>query len=261
MNTGIVLLYATEPLQGDLARAEELAEAYEVHIVIDKIEEDALASLQADHPLISLHTLHWQVSVAFGYWDLAYLDRGNIHAQLDRNPCAWDKALCLNYLEAWSRRLSHIWFLEEDVAIVGGVKTLLNMDVKYADADLVVQQHATPADDPHWGWWKTCATDMHTGNLAHSLVAATRLSSKMLHHVCQFVRKHHKLTLHECLFSSLALQNSMQIATAEELEHIRWHTNVTLEELQATTAARLLHPAKDEAVRESAWAQQTMNSF
>lgn len=120
-------------------------------------------------------------------------------------------------ITAWSRAFAHIaatsnladgfWFVEDDVA---GDQASFRELVKLTTderPDLAVPCIWSKDYDPEWPWWWQ-AEGYFTMPLA-AFQPLCRVSARLIECVLDFQKAHGKLTFHEILFASLALENRM----------------------------------------------------
>jgi hypothetical protein len=156
---------------------------------------------------------------------------------------AWDKALCFfNFpsqaTENWSSpslrsgeslnsstlhseeglKYDYIWFFEDDV-FFHNLDAILNIDAKYPTSDFLSAFHEINADGNiynGWNHWCNVVNKIKTP-WAHSLVSASRLSSRLMEKIDEYVKNNNSLMFIEALFSTLSLHNGFKVDNPEEL--------------------------------------------
>ena len=116
-----------------------------------------------------------------------------------------------------TRKYDYIWFLEDDI-FVFNEKVLINIDEKYPSSDLLSAfNEINEKGDINHGWnhWINVIHRIGTP-WAHSLISASRLSSKLLDRIDEYV-KDRPLLFIEALFNTLALHNNYKVDNPVEL--------------------------------------------
>lgn len=156
---------------------------------------------------------------------------------------AWDRALYY-FNKKNTIEYEHIWFMEDDVFFMSE-QTLLDMDTKYPESDLLCAFHEiNERGDIYHGWnhWVNVIHRIGTP-WAHSVIAISRLSQRLLDRVDNYVRDRPLLFI-EALFNTLALQNEYQVDNPEELKdtvtfYEKWDFNTGF------SHNRVYHPIKN----------------
>ena len=152
---------------------------------------------------------------------------------------AWDRALY--YFNRVNTQYSHVWFLEDDVFIMSE-KVITNIDEKYPESDLLTAFHEINENgDVHNGWnhWVNVIHRIGTP-WAHSLVAASRLSRRLLKEVDLYLRDRHLMFI-EALFNTLALHRGFKVDNPIEMSSITYDTKWDKDYIDI---AKIYHPMK-----------------
>lgn len=155
---------------------------------------------------------------------------------------AWDKALY--YFTCCEKNYEHIWFFEDDVFFYN-LDTILNIDTKYPNSDLLSAFHeVNETGNIYNGWNHWCNV---TGRIrtpwAHSLISASRLSRRLMEKVDEYVKNNNSLMFIEALFSTLALHNNYIVDNPIELaSSITYDKKWTMEEMK--DKSKIYHPLK-----------------
>ena len=148
-----------------------------------------------------------------------------------------DKALyyfCKNNIN-----YDYIWFVEEDV-FIPNEKTILNIDEKYPTGDLLCKVNNIKTNNDKWEHWSAVFEKCNIGPpYSHSMISAIRCSKKMIQIIGEHANKYKTLFVDEALFTTLAMQNNLDIKTISELSTIEYRK--TFNEFLITN---LYHPVK-----------------
>ena len=164
-----------------------------------------------------------------------------------KDVVAWDKALFfLNKL--CEKKYNHVWFIEEDVLFFVE-NTILKIDVKYPNSDLLTPFHEINETGNIYQGWNHWVNVLHRIGTpwARSLVAASRLSGRLLEKIDDYLHDRHLMII-ESLFNTLALHHKYLIDTPTELATItydkKWDPNDMNDPLQ------FYHPLKQTSQHE-----------
>ena len=153
-------------------------------------------------------------------------------------PTAWDKALRF-FCE--HTEYSHVWFVEEDV-FVPTATTLSALDAKYGSADLLAESNkVNRVGDMDWFWPRIQRDSDLPLPWAAGMVCAVRLSRALLAEIDAYRLRYKKLFFIEGLFHTLALQKSLAVVCAPELQ-IFYKRSWRQSEIKRDS---VYHPVKD----------------
>ena len=210
------------------------------------------------------------VCVEQGFYDL------NPAILKDSKCSAWDKAV---YFFSRSKTCyDHVWFIEDDV-FIPAPESLVNIDARYGDADIISANNIvnSTGELKSWWWWQLVPENVFPLPWGRSMVCVVRMSKATLLAVGEtlhqrrsemhgnWLRKlfsgllkhlpvrttdyaivrylqYQKYPFIEYLFHTVALQHHLQIVAAEELSGIVWRKDWTVAEMNQQG---LYHPVKD----------------
>jgi hypothetical protein len=137
-----------------------------------------------------------------------------------------------------------IWFIEEDV-FVPDKHTIMNIDNKYQNIDLLCSSHkvcSSETDLDMWNNWPYVFSKKIEFPVAHSMICAVRVSKKLMKHIDDFVIKEKRLLYGEVLFNKMAIDNNLSVTTPTELSSIVYRYAWTKEDINKEN---LYHPIKN----------------
>ena len=166
------------------------------------------------------------------------------------------------------RAYDQVWLIEDDV-FVPAVDTLVHIDRRYPDADLLSASNlVNPCGELRsWYWWRHVPATVFQPPWAKSMMCAVRFSRQLLdatatamlqqseslhagrlrlrlHARYPFVYRRRALPFIEYFFHTLALHQGLSVVAAEELGGIVWRHEWTAEEIGENG---LFHPVKQPA--------------
>lgn len=158
---------------------------------------------------------------------------------LQKNPNSWDKMF---YLFLKETDYDFVWVFEDDV-FIPSVDTIVNLNEKYKDCDLVVPNNFKKTDsikDWHWSY----LLDKYEPPFYHSMVCAFGMSRKMMNCLRDFVNKNNTLYYHEVMLNTIAMQNNLKLVDAFELKSVVWQGHWGIDEF-LLLPNNVFHPVKD----------------
>lgn len=158
---------------------------------------------------------------------------------LQKNPNAWDKMF---YYTLNETDYDFVWVFEDDV-FIPSVDTIVNLNEKYKDCDLVVPNNFKKTDnikDWHWSY----LLDKYEPPFYHSMVCAFGMSRKMMNCLRDFVNKNNTLYYHEVMLNTIAMQNNLKLVDAFELKSVVWQGHWGIDEF-LLLPNNVFHPVKD----------------
>ena len=163
-----------------------------------------------------------------------------------------DKALYYFYHNLPKNK--YVWFIEEDV-FIPQINTLINIDNKYPQTDLLCKQNLIYNNiqdtiKPKWYHWQHVFNDSNLNfPYGRSMICAIRCSYNLIQLIGKHAEKYGKLYVDESIFNTIALQNNLSIITPKELQNILFRKKVKgrngdwdISEIKPT---HLYHPFKD----------------
>jgi hypothetical protein len=153
---------------------------------------------------------------------------------------AWDRALY--YFNRVNTDYENIWFTEDDVFFHSHT-IFKTIDDKYPSSDLLCAFHEiNPTGDIHAGWnhWINVIHRIGTP-WAHSLIAVSRLSRRLLQRVDDYLSDRHLMFI-EALFNTLCLHHNYVVDNPTEMTTtIHYDTKWDIDNIDFT---KLYHPIK-----------------
>lgn len=158
---------------------------------------------------------------------------------LQKNPNAWDKMF---YYTLKETDYDFVWVFEDDV-FIPSVDTIVNLNEKYKDCDLVVPNNFKKTNnikDWHWSY----LLDKYEPPFYHSMVCAFGMSRKMMDCLRAFVDKNKTLYYHEIMLNTIAMQNNLKVIDAFELKSVVWQGKWDIDEF-LLLPNNVFHPVKN----------------
>lgn len=165
---------------------------------------------------------------------LGYIKVGSLTRKL---ITGWDKALY--YFSIENTLYDNVWFIEDDVYFYNE-DTLINLDKKYQDADLICNTcgiNETGQKDS-WLWHKI---DINFPPPYYcGMMCANRMSNKMLNCINNYANENNKLFFLEALIPTIGIKNNVNVVFAPELNEILYRHIV-----KNPNKSNLYHPVKN----------------
>ena len=216
-NVAVVFLCVSPtPELKAFARRLGKASRFDVFIVADSMRR---FNIREFHYKLIQHSD--EECIKAGYWHSNISDNAT---HIKKDPIAYDKFL-YHFCEVENNKYDFIWVFEDDV-FIPSVHTVVNLNNKYGDYDLVTPNHFLKLDKvPDWHW-PDIFLKMQ-GPYAYSMVCAAGFSKKMLEEVRLFQHERGHLVYIEVMFNTLAYQNHLglkkfKVIDPLELKSIVW---------------------------------------
>jgi len=154
---------------------------------------------------------------------------------------AWDRALF--YFTNVRTEYDNVWFFEDDVFFYGE-STILNVDKKYKNSDILCKEKNPEPREDEWNWFWPAISINFPGPYFHSQICAVRMSRRMLSYIDEYVKKPHnrKLFFIEAMFPSIAHHHGLVYDMPTELNEIHWRRDWTANDMNHAT---FFHPMKN----------------
>ena len=208
---------------------------YDVFVIVDD-NSSIYDSRYINSKKINIIQINNDVCVNNGFINVNYL--------IFHRITGWEKALY--YFSCINTNYKNVWFLEDDVFFYGE-QTLLNIDAKYTDGDLLsnglVEENKTGHKKTHP--WRLMDIKIPPPYY-HCMVCAVRMSQQLLFSIKDYAVKYKTLFFLEVLYPTICRHNKLKHHIVDELKRIVFGP-VKLHELNVNTVnyTDLCHPVKD----------------
>jgi hypothetical protein len=151
----------------------------------------------------------------------------------------WEKAIY--YFSTINLNYDNIWFIEDDVFFYNE-NTLLNIDLKYPNADLLSKQYTVNINGNKKYWhWRSINIPFAPPYYS-AMVCACRMSKKLLSKIKEYTNVHRTMFFLEAMFPTICKRTGLVYHTPEELNGIVWRKKYTATDLDVKG---LFHPIKN----------------
>ena len=158
---------------------------------------------------------------------------------INKKISGWDKAIF--YFANINTNYNNVWFIEDDVFLYDE-NTLLNIDTKYNDSDLLTSTYKENSTGHKNDWhWKKINIKL-SPPYYYAMVCATRISKTLLSKIKDYATEYKTLFFLEALFPTLCKSNNLQYDIPDELHTIIYRKIYTIEDINKIN---LYHPVKD----------------
>jgi len=221
---------------------------YDVYMVFDDNKEDYITLIKKNHPHLN--------NINFIQMDEKKCQEAGIQylADVGNNTSkgfGWEKGL---YSFAISNtNYNHVWLLEEDVFIFDE-STLINIDEKYGDKDILCNSSYEEGKLNEW-LWKFISIPFNPPYYC-GMMCACRLSKKYLQIIKQYASHNKRLFFLEAFFPTLAKYSNLDVVpNPNELLTITYNSEFNYDKFNKTD---LFHPCKD--VKEHTFLRHYLNN-
>jgi hypothetical protein len=201
---------------------------YDVYIIIDDNSFN-YGNLGLKYKNLKIIQMKKNLCINSGFMNVNTI--GNIQTR----GFGWDKAL---YYFSVNKQYEHVWFIEDDI-FFNSEKTLLNIDSKYLDHDLLCNSSFDEAKLNEWVWNRIQI------NLPHpyycGMMCACRMSTKMIECLKSYADKNKTLFFLEAMFPTIAKFDNLLCCRPDELITVT-HRNVW--NITDFTTNNVYHPVK-----------------
>jgi hypothetical protein len=208
---------------------------YDVYIVCDTNKVDYKRLYQTQYPRVKVIQIVNSEADKFGFCNsssaISPLQKVN----------AWDKALY--YFSVVNTSYEHVWFIEDDVYFYNE-HTIVNIDNKYPDQDLLCNKIIPKSDDMKstWFWhWPLFTINLPEPHF-RAMVCASRLSKKLLACIHNYANQNKSIFFLETLFPTVALHYNLKYDTPDEFTHVEYRHDWLAEDINTT---HFFHPMKN----------------
>ena len=208
---------------------------YDIYMVCDNNNEDFSSKWNLEFPNIKFIQISNFESEFFGFKNsssaISPLQTVN----------AWDKAIY--YFSRIDTSYDNVWLVEEDVYF-HSEKTLLDIDSKYNDSDLLTNTITPKSDDMKSSWhWHWCLISIALAEPHYrAMVCATRVSRRLFAHINDYVNTYGTLFFLETMFPTIAMYHTLKYDIPEELKYIEYRYDWLSEHINTSN---LYHPMKN----------------
>jgi hypothetical protein len=208
---------------------------YSIYIVVDNISCDT-EIYKERYPMIHFIKVTDEECIQSGYIHSSYMPSSS----LQFNPIiAWDRALW--YFTIIQSEYDYVWFFEDDSFFYDEM-TLINIDEKYPDSDILCKDKNPQPKEHEWQWFWPAITVHFPPPYFHSPICAIRMSKQLLFHIHEYVKQHKKLFFIEAMFPSIAHRHNLQYTLCEELNELHWRRVWKIEDFNKQ---KVFHPIKN----------------
>jgi len=168
---------------------------YEVYIIIDdnSVNYSALYKQQNKYNNLKFIQMPERICINYGFTNVNRIG-------VKKRVSGWDKALC--YFAFTTNVKEKIWFIEDDV-FFHSEDTLLKIDAKYPDYDLLSNCDFKPATNMNEWLWRFIRIKQ-PGPYYSGMMCATRLSQNVLDRIRDYATLNKELFFLEALFPTLS---------------------------------------------------------
>lgn len=162
----------------------------------------------------------------------------NVNFLVKKEISGWAKAIY--YFSIVNTSYNNVWFFEDDVYFKGE-KTLLDIDSKYTDSDLLTNGYGENVTGEKDTWLWPHITIQYPPPYYCAMVCSVRMSKALLSSIKAYAMENNTLFFIEALFSSICKKNGLKYDTPPELTTILWRKNFIDSDINST---HLFHPVK-----------------
>lgn len=201
---------------------------YDVFVVIDSSEYD-ITEITTTYPKIQYIQINSDECERNHYCNSSTIT-------LEKSVSGWDKSLY--YFSTMNTNYDYVWFMEDDVFIYNE-NTLLQMDEKYNNADVLCNSNYGEAKLEEWLWDKISIEIPYPYYCG--MVCCSRLSSALLKCIQNYTIKYKTLFFIEAMFPTLAKYHRLEtVIDPTEMLTITWNEKAT-----NYNTTNIFHPNKD----------------
>jgi len=161
------------------------------------------------------------------------------HITIHKDITGWDKMIY--YFSNVYTDYSKLWILEDDVFIYNE-NTLLNIDAKYTDSDLLSRfYYENPlGENNDWHWNKI--TIQTPPPYYCAMVCCIRVSKDLMLKIKDYISEYKTTFFVEALFSTICKTSQLKYDKPEEFDNVVWRQDFKTEEINRVN---IYHPIKD----------------
>lgn len=202
---------------------------YDIYIIID--DNNNYNEIKLQYPKINFIQIKNEHCLNSGFMNTSYIT-------IRKPIIGWDKAL---YFFSYINCIyDYIWFIEDDVYFYDE-STLLNIDTKYTDFDLLCNSSFEPAKLNEWLW------HMIEINLQPpyycGMMCISRFSKNMLDAIKDYAKKNKTLFFLEALYPTIVVKYNLKyVSNPNEFLTI---THRDKHDINSLNKINLYHPIKN----------------
>jgi hypothetical protein len=225
---------------------------YDVYMIFDDNKEDYISLIKENHPhlnnIIFIQMDEKKCHEAGIKYLNSLLHNGTIH---NTRGFGWEKGI-YSFTKS-NTNYNHVWLLEEDVFIFDE-STLVNIDEKYGDKDILCNSSYGEGKLNEW-LWKYISIPFNPPYYC-GMMCACRLSKKYLQIIKEYASYNKKLFFLEAFFPTLAKCSNLDVVpNPSELLTI---TSISKFNYDKFNKTNLFHPCKD--VKEHTFLRHYLNN-
>lgn len=225
---------------------------YDVYMIFDDNKEDYISLIKENHPhlnnIIFIQMDEKKCHEAGIKYLNSLLQNGTIH---NTRGFGWEKGIYSFTIS--NTNYNHVWLLEEDVFIFDE-STLVNIDEKYGDKDILCNSSYGEGKLNEW-LWKYISIPFNPPYYC-GMMCACRLSKKYLQIIKEYASYNKKLFFLEAFFPTLAKCSNLDVVpNPSELLTITSISKFNYDKFNKTD---LFHPCKD--VKEHTFLRHYLNN-
>ena len=204
---------------------------YDVYIVVDDNDNNYI-EYKKQYSVLNIIQINNNDCISKGFI--------NMNFTIKKDITSWEKAIY--YFSSINTKYNKVWFFEDDVFFYNE-KSLLNIDLKYDNSDLLSREFNNTyisGSKNFWHW------DKININLQppyyRCMVCCVRISSKLLYKIKNYANTHNTLFFLEALFPTICKKNNMKFDTPIEFKNIIYKKTYNDKDIDKIN---LYHPIKD----------------
>ena len=210
-------------------------ENYDIYVVVDDLVTD-YDIYKNMYPKINFIQIVDDVCKQYGYIHSSYMPYSSL---VFNEIIAWDRALC--YFTNMNTNYQQVWFFEDDVFFYNE-ESLLKIDVKHSEADLLCRDKNPQPKEGEWDWFWPAIQIHFPEPYFHSTICAIRLSNNFLQKLDEYIKINKKLAFIEALLPSIAYFNNLKVNLVDEFKQIHWRKDWQNSEMNKHD---IFHPIKN----------------
>ena len=204
---------------------------YEIYVIIDDNTFDHSKKYKNDYKNINL------IQITDTYCKISgFINTNKIGVK--KIISGWDKALL--YFSVINKNHNFVWFIEDDV-FLKNEETIMNLDKKYLDYDILSNCDFNEGKYDRW-LWKFIKINLPRPHY-NGMMCATRLSRKLLECITNYAKNNKQLFFIEALFPTITKHNKLTYYQPDELKTVIYRREWEETELDKNN---IYHPIKDQ---------------